>query len=134
MASGIYNRFKWGCLVGDVDLPSDTINCALMDSSHSFDGVNDDIWADISINEISGTGYTADGITLAGKSAVQATTSYFDATDVAWTASSFVAAHAVVWNGFSDDLICSFDFSGDQTVIAGTFTIQWHATGIITLT
>jgi len=33
----------------------------------------------------------------------------------------------------TDDLICSIDFGGAQTVTAGTFTIQWHADGIITL-
>jgi hypothetical protein len=32
-----------------------------------------------------------------------------------------------------DDLICSFDFGEGKEVSSGTFTIQWHTDGIITL-
>ena len=46
---------------------------------------------------------------------------------------SFTASHAIIYDDShaSDALVCSFDFGGAQTVSAGTFTIQWAATGIL---
>lgn len=135
MASGIYNRFKRNALSGGLSLTSDTIKVALLSGGHSFTATND-IWSQISSNEISGTGYSAGGATLASKTITQSGTTSFDAADTAWSSSSFTAAHAVVYDDTlaNDDLICSFDFGGNQTVTSGTFTIQWHASGILTLT
>jgi hypothetical protein len=46
------------------------------------------------------------------------------------------AYHAVLWDDLagSDELICSIDFGGAQTCTNGTFTIEWHTNGILTLT
>ena len=135
MASGIYNRFKANLMNKIVDLEADTIQVALLDNSHTFSAAHN-VWTDVSANEISGTGYTANGEVLAGAAVTQAATTKFDGTDTAWTTATFTAYHAVLWDNTvaTDDLICSFDFGGAKTVTAGTFTIQWHANGIITLT
>jgi hypothetical protein len=138
MASGIYNKFKANLMNKAVDLEADTIRVALLDNVHAFTAT-DNVWADVSANEISGTGYTANGEALAGKAVTQGATTKFDATDLAWTTATFTAYHAVLYDDSIttptvDDLICSFDFGGAKTVTAGTFTIQWHANGIITLT
>lgn len=134
MASGLYNRFKANLMNKIVDMEADTIKCMLLDNSHSF-SATDNVIGDVSGNEVSGTGYSAGGATLANKGVTQAATTKFDADDTAWTTASFTAYHAVLYDDTvgTDDLICSIDFGGAQTVTSGTFTIQWHADGIITL-
>ena len=134
MASGIYQRFKANLMNKEVDLEGDTIRVMLLDSNHSFTATHNQL-SDVSTNEISGTGYTANGEALASKAVTQAATTKFDAADTSWTSASFTAAHAVIYDDTltNNDLICSIDFGGNQTVVSGTFTISWHADGIITL-
>jgi len=139
MASGIYNRFKANLMNGAVNLGSggDDIKVALLDNNHSF-SADDNVWTDVSGNEISGTGYTAGGETLSNQSVTQDDTNdkaVFDADDVSWTSSTFTAYHAVLYDDTltNDDLICSIDFGGAKSVSNGTFTIQWDTDGIISL-
>jgi len=134
MASGIYNRFKANLMNKVVDLEADTIKVMLLNNSHSFTATHNVI-GDVNSHQITGTGYTAGGATLASKADTQASTTKWDAADTAWTSASFTAYHAVIWDDTiaTDDLICSFDFGGAQTVTSGTFTIVWNANGIITL-
>ena len=134
MASGTYERFKANLMNKEVDLEADTVKVALMDSSHSFTSTNN-TWSDVSANEVSGTGYTAGGATLANKAVTQAATTKFDADDVTWSTGTFTANHAVLYDDTltNDDLMVSFDFGGAQTVTAADFTISWHADGIWTL-
>lgn len=143
MASGVYNHFKANVMGAVHNLASGghTIKCALLDNSHVFTAEND-AWADVSANEIAGTGYSAGGATLANQSVSIDDTDdegVFDADDVSWTSASFSAYHAVIYNDTpttptADPLICSIDFGGVQTVTSGTFTIQWDAEGIINIT
>jgi len=144
MASGIYDVFKEDMMDGsiNIDTGGDTIKIALMDNSHptaSGDLQSDATWADVSANEIdntSGSSYTeGGGETLAGQVvAVSSGTASFDATDQQWTSATFSAWHAVLYDTTNaDSLICTIDLGGEQTVSAGTFTIQWNASGIITL-
>lgn len=131
MASGIYNRFKANLMNKVVDLEADTIKVALMNNSHSFTATDATF---SNTNEITGTGYTAGGATLANKSVTEASTTKFDADDTSWTTATFTAYHALMYDtSASDNLICSIDFGGAQSVTGATFTIQWHADGIITL-
>lgn len=134
MASGIYNRFKANLMNKEVDLEGDTIKVMLLDDSHSFTATHNQK-SEIVANEITGTGYTAGGVALASKAVTQAATTKWDATDTEWTSASFTAYHAVIYDDTltNDDLICSIDFGGDQSVVSGTFTIQWDSDGIITL-
>lgn len=134
MASGIYNRFKANLMNKEVDLEGDTIDVMLLDDSHSFTATHNVI-GDVDTNEITGTGYTAGGETLGTKSVTQAATTKWDAADVEWAGATFTAYHAVIYDNTvaTDDLICSIDFGGAKAVSGGTFTIQWHTDGIITL-
>lgn len=135
MASGIYNRFKANLMNKEVDLEADTIKVALLDNSHGFTATHNQ-WSEVSANEITGSGYSSPGQDLAGKAVTQAATTKWDATDAEWTSATFSAYHAVIYDDTltNDDLICSIDFGGEKQVTAGTFTIQWDAAGIITLT
>ena len=133
MASGIYNRFKANIFNKIVDLEGDTINVSLYDDSHSFTAT-DTVYT--TTNELATAGgYTQGGKALASKAVTEAATTKWDAADSTWNSATFTAYHAVIWDDTvgTDDLICSIDFGGAQTVTAGTFTIQWHADGIITL-
>jgi hypothetical protein len=134
MASGIYNRFKANLLNKEIDLEADTIKVMLLNNSHAFTATHNQK-SEIVANEITGTGYTAGGAALANKAVTQAATSKWDADNTAWTSASFTAYHAVIFDNTltNDDLICSIDFGAAKTVSAGTFTIQWHTDGIITL-
>lgn len=134
MASGIYNRFKANLMNKEVDLEADTIKCALLNNSHSFDATHN-TWSQVVANQITGTGYTSGGATISGAAVTQASTTKFDANDTVWTSASLTAYHAVIYDytHASYDLICSIDFGGAQTVTAATLTIQWDAAGIITL-
>ncbi len=138
MASLIYTVFKANLMNKVVDLEADTIKVALMATAHSGSTAADDDWSDLSGNELaSGNGYTTGGATLAGKAVTEAATTKWDATDPEWTASTFTAYYAVIYDttihATLQNLICSIDFGGAKTVSAGTFTIQFDAAGIITL-
>ena len=135
MASGIYNRWKANVMNKVVDMEADTIKVMLLDNTHTFNA-DHDVIGDVSANEISGTGYSAGGATLANKTVTQDDTNdraVFDADDSQWTTATFDAYHAVIWDDTvaTDDLICSIDFGGIKSVVAGTFTIQWNSGGII---
>lgn len=132
MASGIYNRYKANLMNKVVDMEGDTIKVALYDNSHAFTATDTDYTTD---NELATTGgYTQGGMTLASGTVTEAATTNFDADDTAWTSATFTAFHAVIWDSTAgNDLIASIDFGGAKTVAAGTFTIQWDASGIITL-
>lgn len=139
MASGIYNEAKTEWMKGTYDFVNDTIKCALMNNTHAFTA-SDAGWASVSANEITGTGYTAGGATLAGKTVTKDDVNnkgVFDANDVSWTGASFTAYHAVLYDDTptspADPLIASIDFGGAQTVTNGTFTIQWDTAGILTI-
>jgi len=134
MASEMYNRFKANLMNKEIDLEADVIKVMLLDDSHSFTATHNQK-SEIVANEISGTGYTAGGEALASKAVTQGETTKWDADDVEWTGATFTAYHAVIYDDdlTNDDLIASIDFGGAKSVSAGTFKIQWHANGIITL-
>jgi len=136
MASGIYERFKANLMNKLVDLGTggDAIRVALMDNVHTF-VATENTWSQVSADEIAGTGYTANGELLGSQTVTQAASAKFDGADTVWSTSTFSAYFAVLYDDtlVGDDLICTFDFGGVQTVTAGTFTIQWNASGIITM-
>ncbi|GAI80247.1 unnamed protein product, partial [marine sediment metagenome] len=65
----------------------------------------------------------------------QGASTMWDGVDVEWTGATFSAWHAVLYDDTltDDDLIASINFGGEKAVSAGTFKIQWHANGIVTL-
>lgn len=135
MASGVYNQFKGELMNGVYDLEADTVKVSLYDNSHSFTATDDGY---TTTNELATSGgYTQGGATLASVAVSADTDGSFDATDTEWTSATFSAYHAVVWDDTptspANPLICSIDFGGIQTVSSGTFTIQWHADGIVNI-
>jgi hypothetical protein len=133
MANGIYQRLFANLMNKVVDLEADIIKIALMDNVHAFDGT-DNVWGDVSANEIAGTGYTAGGETLANKAVTQGAITKWDADNVQWNDATVDFYHAVLYdNSVSDNLIASIDFGGSQSLTDGIVVIQWDTDGIITL-
>ena len=105
--------------------------CLLTNSFTYVDGTHV-LYTDLT-NEVSGSGYTAGGETVAGKVANYADTvnCMVDATDTAWPASTFSARYAVVYNTVTLKIRCIIDLGADYAVTTGTFTIQWNVGGIV---
>lgn len=136
----VYNAAKCSFLKADIDLESDTIRLILMTDSYTPDIDTQDFWNDISANEVSGTGYSSGGATLANKTVTQDDTDdegVFDADDVTWTTSTFTARYAVLvkWTGVSStsDLIGYWDFGSNKSPSGVDFTVQFAAEGVINL-
>lgn len=139
MADVIYNSFKKKIMDGSIDLDTDTIKVALVTSSYTPDQDVHDFFDDVT-NEVSGTGYTAGGASLANKSVTADNTDnegVFDADDVSWTTSTITARGAVLYKSTgtasTSALIAYLDFGADKISTDGTFTIAWNAEGIINL-
>jgi hypothetical protein len=143
MASFIYNKYKQGIFDNTtnlrVDLDTDTIKVALVTSSYTPNADTHDFFDDVT-NEVVGTGYTAGGATLATPTVTLDTANDrvdFDADDTQWTTSTITARAAVIYKSTgtasTSPLIAYIDFSTDQISSAGTFLIQWSASGILRL-
>lgn len=141
MASSIYGNFllKGYDSSTKIDVTSDTIKCALVDSGYTPDYDAHDFFNDIT-NEEAGTGYTAGGATLANKTwAVVGASNVvkFDADDASWASSTITTRYAVIYKSTgaagTSPLICTIDFGSDKTSDGGTFLISFNASGIFTL-
>lgn len=126
----------------EIDFDSDTIKVALLSSSYTPNQDTHDYWDDVSANQVTGTGYTAGGATLANKSVTYTSgtnVTKFDADDVSWTSSTITARYAVIYDdtpatNATKPLIAYIDFGSDQSSSSGTFSIVWDAAGIFTTT
>jgi len=139
MADIIYNSFKQKIMDGSIDLDTDTIKVALVTSSYTPDQDSHEDFADVT-NEVSGTGYTAGGATLASCAVTKDNTDnegVFDATDVTWSNSSITARGAVVYKdsgvAATSWLIYYDDFGQDYTSLNADFKITWNAEGIVNI-
>lgn len=141
MASVTYGKFGKNLMNGVIgDLTSVTVKCALVTSSYTPDIDNHEFFSSIT-NEITGTGYTAGGATLSGKTVTYDSTdneAVFDATDPTWASSTLTARGAVVYKdtgtAATSPLIRYIDFGSNQSSLASTFTVVFDAEGIINLT
>jgi hypothetical protein len=142
MASKLYGQFLSQALNKEIDFDTDTIKVALLTNAYTPDQDAHNYYDDVVANEVSGTGYTAGGNTLANK-----TNSYnsatnvivLDADDVTWSSSTITARYAVIYDATpatnaTRPLIGYVDFGSDQSSSNGNFTITWDATGIVRIT
>jgi hypothetical protein len=142
MPSKLYGNFLAKSLNKEIDWDSDTIKVALLSSSYTPNQDTHDYYDDVVANEVTGTGYTTGGNTLASKTITYDGTNnviILDAADVTWSSSTITARYAVVYNdsGASNAakaLIGYVDFGSDQSSTNGNFTITWDSTGIVRIT
>lgn len=133
LAKAIFNK--------EVDWDTDTIKVALLSSSYTPNQDTHDYFDDVSTYEVTGTGYTAGGATLATKTNNYDTatnTLVLDADDVTWASSTITARYAVIYNASpgtnaTRPLIGYIDLVSDQASNNGNFVIEWDASGILRL-
>jgi hypothetical protein len=131
MASAVCNSFKTEVLGGTHDLDTDVIKLALYTSSASLSASTT---AYSATNEVSGTGYTAGGNTLAGAViSLDSSTAIVDFTDTSWTTATFTARYGLIYNSSkTNKAIAVLDFTTDQTATNGTFTVVFPAAAAAT--
>jgi deoxyribose-phosphate aldolase len=137
MADLIYNSFFTDLSKGAIDLDTDTFKLMLVTSAYTPTKTHAKR-SDIT-NEVTGTGYTAGGATLANVTVTQDNTNdlaKFDADDVSWATSTITARGAVLYKArggaaSADELVKYFDFGSDQSSVGAAFTVQFNANGIL---
>jgi hypothetical protein len=142
MAAKLYGSFLMKALNKEIDYDTDTIKVMLLTSAYTPNQDTHDYLDDVVANEVTGTGYTAGGATLASKSITYDSATnvvILDADDVTWASSTITARYAVVYDASpgtnaTRPLIGYVDFTSDQSSTAGNFTITWDATGIVRIT
>ena len=118
--------FKQALLDGEMDFSADTsdvFKIALYTSSATLDASTT---AYSATNEVSGTGYTAGGVTLTVNApTTSGTTAYVDFADVTFSTVSVTARGALIYkSGGSNPAVAVLDFGEDKTASGGDFVIQ----------
>jgi hypothetical protein len=129
MASLIYNSAVDDMARGAIDFDTDTFKVMLVTSSYTPNKDTHDKRDDVT-NEVSGTGYTAGGVTSActvtKDTANDRVTLSFAA--VNWATSTITARAAVIYKSrgglaSADELVCYVDFGGDVSSSSATFSL-----------
>jgi len=129
MASLIYNSFIDDMARGAIDLDTDTFKVMLVTSAYVPDK-DIDLKRSAVTNEVTGTGYTAGGVTTActvtKSTANDRVTLSFAA--VTWASSTITARGAVIYKSrgglaSADELVCYIDFVSNVSSTASTFSL-----------
>jgi hypothetical protein len=125
------------------NFPSDTIKMGIIDATIT-PAIDDatPTWSDYSANEVStGGGYPADGITLSGVTYTEAAgVSTLDDTgniSISQDAGGFTDGYwGIIYNdtNATDMAIGFIELGGPVSEVAGPITINWNASGIMTVT
>lgn len=128
-------------IASDVIYTTDTIKAGLITSSWTPNQDTDEFYSTPAANEISGTGYSAGGVTLASKTLTydSATNELrFDAADPTWTTATITARYLVYYKSTGTNstspILGYVNFGADQSVTTGTFTVVLDATGALKIT
>lgn len=127
----------------EIDLLDDTIKVALTTNAYTPNQDTHDYFNDVT-NELStANGYTAGGDTLASDTFTSTlNVATYDANNTVWTSSGagFTARRAVTYDSTpgsaaTNPLLWWMDFGQDETASGGgTFTLNYNASGISTIT
>lgn len=139
MASKLFGSVIAKAFNKEIDLDTDTIKVALLTSAYTPNQDTQDYFDDVSAFEATGTGYTAGGVTLTGKSVsydASTNTTVFDADDVTLAGSTVTARYAVIYDASpataaTRPLIGYIDFVSDKSSNNGDFQLIWDSTGLI---
>ena len=124
ITSGISISFRSQIMLGEHDLDTDSIKLALYSSSASL---SDGTTVYTTSNEVVGTGYSAGGVVLTGIDVTtDSSVAVVSITDAVVTASTITARGALIYNSSqANKAVAVFDFGGDKTSTAGSFTISF---------
>jgi hypothetical protein len=142
MASKLYGNFVVKSFNKEIDWDSDTIKVALLTNAYTPNQDAHDYFDDVVANQVTGTGYTSGGNTLANKTNTYNSSTnviVLDADDTTWASSTITARYAVIYDATpatdaTRPLIGYVDFGSDQSSSNGNFTITWDSTGIVRVT
>jgi len=145
----VFPQFAIGLGAGNINMTSGTYKVALSNTAGpvalATSGVSTaKLFTDWTSNvaaEISGTGYTAGGATVASPTFTAGGTSnsvatWTSGTNPSWTSATFTANQAIFYESSAStyQLICFWDFGGAVSVSAGTFTLTISGSGLLTAT
>ena len=121
------NSYKQDILSG-TQTSADTYKIALYTSLATLDASTT---AYSATNEVVGTNYTAGGATLTGfTTGLSSSTAYLTFTNPTWSTSTITARGCLIYNSSkSNKSVAAYDFGGDVTSTAGTFTVNFPAAG-----
>ena len=132
ISSAICTSFKKELLEGKHDFNATaghTFKIALYTSAATLGASTTDY---TTTNEVSGTGYTAGGLTLTNVDPTSSgVTAYIDFNDATWTNATLTAAGALIYNSTADggagttNAVAVISFGGDKTSTNGDFVIQF---------
>jgi hypothetical protein len=130
MASLIYNSFWDDVIRGVIDIDAVTVKVLLTTSSYAENKDTHTKRSDIT-NEVTGTGYTAGGVTSAVTVTKDTANDRVDIAlgQVSWPSSTITARKAVYYvsrggAASADELIAVNDFGSDVVSSGGTFTLN----------
>ncbi len=134
MADLVYNRGIYNVVANVHDLANDVLKVMLLADTYTPDK-DHNVLADVSTHEISGTGYTAGGATLANVTVTEDDTNdrvTLDGDDVVWANATFTARYAVIYDDTpaGDPLWKLVDFGANVSASGADFTVAWAAEGI----
>lgn len=139
MASGVYGPFIRDALTNAKAFnlnASDVIKWQIVTDGYTPDFNVHDEEADIT-NEVTGTGYTTGGETLASPTfTIGSGLATFDGTDVSLPGTTLADIEgAILFDDTiaGDPLLAALDFGSTYSTNAGTFVIEWHPGGIFTI-
>lgn len=134
MANGVYNRGKYLLATG-TNLGTANLYLALVKSDYTYEA-NNNHFSDLSANEISVSGYTANGIALTNKAVVEDDTNGFAflyANNVEFgptLASGQTVGGAVLYIGAASaatsQVVAFYDLT-DTPTNGGSITVNWAA-------
>jgi len=130
MASLIYNSFWNDVFHANFDMDTVTVKVMLVSSAYTENKDTHTKRSDVT-NEVSGTGYTSGGNTVAATLSLDTATDRMTITlaSTTWPSSTITARKAVYYvsrGGASsaDELIAVDDFGSDVSTTSGTFTLN----------
>lgn len=144
MAAGnwiMYGHALEKILDGTIDVANDSFRIVLVTSLYTPAQNTDDAWSDISANEVSGTGYTANGGAINLTVSRSANVVTIDGEDETWASSTITARYAViVRDADSNGSLATTDIPlayllldttpADVSTTSADFTITMNANGI----
>jgi hypothetical protein len=129
MASVIFNSFTEDLARGNIDLDSDTFKMLLVTSSYTPNKQSHNRRDDIS-NQVTGTGYTAGGVTVAATVTLDTANdrTVVEFASGSWSSSTITARGAVVYksrggNASDDELVFYNDFGSDTSSTDSVFVV-----------
>lgn len=136
-----YGKAFLSLLNKEADIDSDVLKVMLCTSSYTPDQDTHQYKSSVT-DEVTGTGYSAGGATLANVTVTYTGATNvikIDADDTSWATSTITARYAVIYDSTpSTDatrpLLGYQNFGSDVISTAGTFLITWNASGLFTIT